>query len=179
MKFKTKDLAVIAMSVSLIAVGAMIRIPSPVTSYFTLQLPFVIMVAVILGSKKAGIAALVYALGGLLGIPWFAAGGGITYLFKPTFGFIMSFVLAGLIAGYSKKVKHEWQKYGLTLLATGVVWLYGMLHYTLVLKLTSGTDLTYLAAVVGILSPDFYMDLILTLVFTKIGKRIEKGVALS
>jgi biotin transport system substrate-specific component len=69
MKFKTKDLAVIAMSVSLIAVGAMIRIPSPVTSYFTLQLPFVIMVAVILGSKKAGIAALVYALGGLLGIP--------------------------------------------------------------------------------------------------------------
>jgi len=176
MKFKTKDLVIIAMSVALIAIGAMIRIPSPVAGYFTLQLPFVILIAVLLGSKRACIATIVYAVGGLLGIPWFAAGGGIMYLFKPTFGFILSFILAAFVAGQSKHVEAQWQKYGLTILGTVIVWVYGMLHYTFVLKVTSGTDLTYLAAVLGILSPDFYTDIILTVVFTKIGKRIGQGV---
>lgn len=176
MSFKTKDLVIISISVALIAIGAMIRIPSPVAGFFTLQLPFVIMIGALLGSKRAAIAALVYLLGGLLGIPWFAAGGGIGYLFKPTFGFIISFIFAAWISGQSKKTNKAWITYALTLSATIVVWVYGMLHYTFVLNMTSGTDLTYFTAIIGMLSPDFYTDLLLTIVFTKLAQRLSKAV---
>ena len=176
MKLKTRDLVIVAMCVALIAIGAMIKIPSPVAGYFTLQLPFVVLIGVILGSKRASIAAFVYMAGGLIGIPWFAAGGGLMYIIKPTFGFIMSFIVAALISGATTRVNKQWKIYGLAFLATIFVWVYGMIHYTFVLKVTSGTDLTYFAAIIGILSPDFYTDIILTLVFTKVGTRIRKSV---
>lgn len=176
MKFKTKDMLLIAMSVALIALGAMIRIPSPVAGFFTLQLPFVIMIGVLLGPQRGAMAALVYMIGGLMGIPWFAAGGGLGYLLKPTFGFIISFIFAAWIAGHVKASKNTWKSYALTLCATIVVWVYGMVHYTFILNMTTGTDLTYYTAIVGILSPDFYTDIILTLVFTKLAERISKAV---
>lgn len=45
----------------------------------------------------------VYCFSGLVGLPVFAAGGGIAYVLKPSFGYILGFIAsamtAGLIAG--------------------------------------------------------------------------------
>lgn len=181
MKFKVRDMTMIAVSVALIAIGAFIRIPSPVAGYFTLQLPFVIMISMILGAKRGVTATLVYMIGGLMGIPWFASGGGFMYLVQPTFGFIMSFVMAAYIAGRGSDLYKAGEKrlYIYGLVASIVVWVYGMLHYTFVLQVTTGTELTYYGALIGILSPDFYTDIVLTVIFTGLGKRIKKGVASS
>lgn len=179
MNFKVRDMTMIAVSVALIAIGAFIKIPSPVAGYFTLQLPFVIMISMILGAKRGAMAAFVYMIGGLMGIPWFAAGGGFMYIVKPTFGFIMSFVMAAYIAGMGsdRYKRNEKGLYIYSIMASIIVWVYGMLHYTFVLQVTTGTELTYYAALIGILSPDFYTDIVLTIIFTGLGQRIRKGVA--
>lgn len=172
MKYKTKDLTAMALCTALLAIGAFLRIPSPVAGYFTLQLPFVIFVSVILGPRRAFFSVAAYVCGGLLGIPWFAGGGGIGYVLKPTFGFLLAFVLATFIAGQSK-FTNLFYNYVATFFATIFVWVYGMIHYVTVLNLSTETHVAYTTALFGILSPDFYIDLLLTVVFTKLALRIR------
>jgi biotin transport system substrate-specific component len=91
MKLQIKTMIRIALSIALIAIGDQIKIPSPIAGYFTLQLPAVLITAILLGKKNGHLAVSIYLLGGLTGIPWFAAGGGIGYVLKPTFGFFTLF----------------------------------------------------------------------------------------
>jgi len=37
---------------------------------------------------------------GVMGIPWFSRGGGIGYIFSPTFGYIVGFVLGAFVVGW-------------------------------------------------------------------------------
>lgn len=48
-------------------------------------------------------SALVYVALGLLGVPIFTEGGGLGYVFKPTFGYLISFALAAYVTG---KIAH-------------------------------------------------------------------------
>jgi hypothetical protein len=49
-----------------------------------------------------------------------------------------------------------------------------MLYYTFIVRTFSGSDFTYKLALIGILSPDFYTDMVLTIGFTFIGFRVKK-----
>lgn len=173
MKLSTKNMIRISIAVALIAIGAQIRIPSPVAGYFTMQLPFVIMTATILGSKNALIACLVYIIGGLIGIPWFAAGGGFGYVIQPTFGFIFAFAIGALIAGKSKHVSFK-KSAVFSILATISIWFVGMIYMTALNQLYFGKTVSYIAAVISIFSIDFAVDIILAFSFTWIGHRINK-----
>jgi biotin transport system substrate-specific component len=164
----------VALGTALIAVGAQIKIPSPVAEYFTLQLPFVILVAITLGSKLGFYSTLIYALGGLIGIPWFASGGGFGYLIRPTFGFILSFMGAAFIAGKGRKVDKKYMCYIYAILATIFVWVYGMIHYTAISQFIGGKEVSYVMAIIAILSPDFYTDIILTVLAVLAGSKIKK-----
>lgn len=174
MKLTVKEMIRVALGTALIAVGAQIKIPSPVAEYFTLQLPFVILVATMLGSKLGFYSTLVYALGGLIGIPWFAIGGGLGYLMRPTFGFILSFMGASLIAGKGRKASKKYMSYVYAMLATIFVWVYGMIHYTAISQLIGGEEVSYVMAIVAILSPDFYTDIVLTILAIIAGNKINK-----
>jgi len=48
-------------------------------------------------------STLSYVILGLMGLPIFAAGGGIGYVMSPTFGFLYGMVLASLIIAYFSK----------------------------------------------------------------------------
>ena len=108
-KFKTIDMAVIAMFCALIAVCAWISIPATVP--FTLQ-TFAIFLAVgVLGGKKGTIAVLVYLVLGIIGAPVFAGfKGGIGTLFGSTGGYIAGFLLAALTMWAFEKIpcKKRW-----------------------------------------------------------------------
>ena len=91
------EVITIAIGIALVAIGAQIKIPSPVAGYFTLQLPAVLMLGIILGAKNASFSVGLYIIGGLLGIPWFANGGGFGYVVSPTFGFLLAFVVAAWV----------------------------------------------------------------------------------
>ncbi len=98
MNNKTKDIVLISLFAALIAIGAFIRIPiGPVP--FTMQFLFCAYAGVLLGSKRGLYAMLLYLSIGLVGIPIFTKGGGISYIFQPTFGYLIGFTICAFIVG--------------------------------------------------------------------------------
>nr|WP_315023557.1 biotin transporter BioY [uncultured Aminipila sp.] len=98
-KITTRQMVLCALFTALTAVGAFIQIPVPFMDYFTLQFLFVTLAGMILGSRLGSIAVGTYVVMGLLGIPIFAAGGGIQYIFRPSFGYLIGFILTAFAVG--------------------------------------------------------------------------------
>lgn len=103
---KTKNIVYCGLFTALIAIGAFIKIPIPVLP-FTLQYLFTMLAGLLLGSRWGTISVVAYMLLGLVGLPIFTEGGGIWYIFKPSFGYIIGFCVGtfvtGLLAGRFKK----------------------------------------------------------------------------
>ena len=96
--FKTRSLVLIPLFSILTAVGAFIKIPFfPVP--LTLQLVFVILSGLLLGPKNGLASQLIYIFMGLIGLPIFAYGGGIGYIFNPTFGYLLGFATTSYVVG--------------------------------------------------------------------------------
>lgn len=107
-KLTTRQLILCSLFTALTAVGAFIKIPVPVMP-FTLQFLFTMLAGLILGPRLGAISVLVYAVLGLIGLPIFAEGGGVWYLMKPSFGYIIGFAagayVSGTIAWHELKVR--------------------------------------------------------------------------
>ncbi len=94
----TKNMILCALFVALIAIGAFIRIPVPVCP-FTLQLLFTTLAGLLLGARLGGLSVVVYIVIGLLGVPIFTEGGGPSYIFQPTFGYLIGFAVGSYVVG--------------------------------------------------------------------------------
>ncbi len=93
---KTIDIAYIALGAALIAVCSWISIPTAVP--FTLQTFAVFAVLSLLGGKRGTLATLIYILLGSVGAPVFAGfTGGVGVILGTTGGYIIGFILTGLI----------------------------------------------------------------------------------
>lgn len=92
------DIAECAIFVALMVASAYIQIPFPLIP-LTFQTVVSVLAGLLLGAKKGTISMAVYAFIGLIGIPVFSAGGGIYYVLKPSFGYILGFVAAAAVAG--------------------------------------------------------------------------------
>lgn len=105
MKLKTTDITKIALFSALTAIGAFISIPlGPVP--ITLQSLFVMLSGFLLGPYLGAFSQIVYIVLGLIGLPVFASlTGGIQTIFKPSFGFLLSFILSAFICGHLTKNK--------------------------------------------------------------------------
>lgn len=103
MKLDTKEIALVGLFTALIAIGAFIRIPLPYVAV-TLQLFFTTMAGIILGPKLGPLSVALYVLIGLVGIPVFTQGGGPAYILKPTFGYLMAFILGTYVT--AKLARH-------------------------------------------------------------------------
>lgn len=97
-KMTTKQLILCGLFTALIAVGAFIKIPIPVLP-FTLQFLFTMMAGLLLGGEMGAYSVFMYILLGLIGLPIFTEGGGLGYIFKPTFGYIIGFCIASYVTG--------------------------------------------------------------------------------
>lgn len=96
---RTKSLVYIAVFAALIAASAYVRIDIGIVP-LTLQTAFVVMAGMLLGPTKGAAAVLIYIALGLAGLPVFTAGGGISYVFYPTFGYLLGFVLSAWLTGF-------------------------------------------------------------------------------
>ena len=110
-----------------------------------------------------------------MGIPWFASGGGISYLLQPTFGFILSFLPAIYLMNLGRN-KSFTKSLILGLTATSLVWLLGMTYYYLIGTIHLGKEMSLIPLLLSILSLDLVVDFILTYFSIIIGKRIRKGL---
>ena len=99
---KTRAMMLAALFASLTAVGAFIRIPIPPVP-FTLQTLFVFLSAGILGPRGGSLSQCLYLAAGLAGLPVFTGGGGLAYIFSPTFGYLLGYPLSALFMGHLVK----------------------------------------------------------------------------
>ena len=95
---KTRTLILTALFAALTAIGAFLKIPTPISS-FTLQVFFTSMAGVLLGAKYGALSQAIYVLLGLVGLPIFTAGGGLTYVFNSTFGFLLGLIPMAAVIG--------------------------------------------------------------------------------
>lgn len=102
---RTKTLVLTALFVALVAIGAFIRIPTPLVP-ITLQFACCLAAAQILG-VKGGNSVLIYVVMGLIGLPVFTEGGGFTYVLKPSFGYLIGMVTGTYMCGLIVKLKGD------------------------------------------------------------------------
>ncbi len=136
-KLAAVDIAEIALFVALMAAGVYIRIPLPIMP-LTFQTVFAVSAGLLLGWKKGMIAMFVYALTGLVGLPVFSEGGGIFYVIKPSFGYILGFIASAGVAGIGYyKQKKIWQTVLLALAATVADYIFGIGYFIAVWLINS------------------------------------------
>jgi len=97
-----KDILLVLSFAILTGICAKLKIeigPVPIT----MQTFAVLISGALLGSKRGALSQITYLLMGLAGIPWFSRGGGMSYVFSPTFGYIVGFVLAAFFVGFLRE----------------------------------------------------------------------------
>lgn len=96
---QTLNIALIFAGSLFIALSARIAVPIPFSMVpVTLQTLGVLLVMVLLGSKRGAISVLLYLLEGLSGYPVFAMGaGGFYHLTGPTGGYLLAFLPMGFL----------------------------------------------------------------------------------
>jgi biotin transport system substrate-specific component len=83
----------------LLVISAKIQVPFwPVP--MTMQTLVVLVLGVAYGWRLAGATVLLYLAQGALGLPVFAAGGGLAYMAGPTAGYLVGFLLAAVAVGW-------------------------------------------------------------------------------
>ncbi len=130
-----KDMVIVALFFALLTASTFIRIPMPLGDYLTLQLEIVILIGFIVGPKLALATTSLYVFAGLAGLPVFAAGGGIQYVFKASFGYIYGFVFAAFIVGLlSQKMKNMNLLKSISISILGILIIYacGYIHKYLI-----------------------------------------------
>jgi len=138
-KLKIKDLCIMAISLAIIIVASKINIqigPIPLT----LQTFSVFIVSLLLGSFKAFIVFLVYIILGLIGIPVFSSGGGIAYIYMPSFGFIIGFLVSAPIIGIASKSNKFYLKYILSMLGLLIINVCGVSYMYIIFNYYKGVN---------------------------------------
>ena len=88
----------IALFAALTAAGAFLRIPLGYSSV-TLQFLCTAMAGCLLGPACGAASQAVYVALGLLGLPIFTQGGGLSYLMQPTCGFLIGLIPSAWVIG--------------------------------------------------------------------------------
>ncbi|WDV46642.1 biotin transporter BioY [Clostridiaceae bacterium M8S5] len=140
-----RSIVLVGLFAALTAIGAYIKIPLPYVP-FTMQLFFAIMAGILLGSRLGLISQLVYVLIGLIGIPVFTLGGGINYIYQPTFGYLIGFILGAYVAGkiieIKKTEKVSWYLVA-SLISMMVIYIAGVPYYYVAKQFYLTADSTF------------------------------------
>jgi len=175
----TKEILFVFSFAFLTALGAKIKIEIGIVP-FTFQTFFVLASGLFLGTKKGALSQILYIFLGLIGFPYFARGGGISYLFSPTFGYLLGFILASFLAGFlTKKSKNYLSIFFFLLVANFSLYLIGIPWLSFFLK-------DFKKAILLGLFPFWLSDILkvallwLILInkdfFRKVAKKIQKNV---
>ncbi len=172
---KTQDIVLVGLFTTLMIVGAFLRIPLPVVP-LTFQAQFAIISGLLLGYKRGGMAVLIYIIMGLIGLPVFSQGGGIGYIFYPTFGYIIGFLISAVVCGYLAEKVENWsfvKIYGVSIVGMAIIFAMGMLYFYFMKTLYLDEDIEIKGFVESFLLIPLIPGLLKTAVFTLVALRIK------
>ena len=151
--------------------------PGSIYGYFTLQFFFVLLAGLILGADKGAISVGCYVLLGLVGVPIFAAGGGIGYIFRPSFGYLVGFIVSAYVTGkVCEKLKASYKNYLLACLAGFVVtYAIGIVYKFIILNFYAHTPATLGVIFLSCFPLDMPGDFVLCLLAAGVGLRMRKS----
>jgi biotin transport system substrate-specific component len=126
-----KQIAVILGASVLIALFAPVAIPLPFTPVpLATQGHVVLLLACLLGSKRASLAVLTYLLQGSIGLPVFAGGmAGVGLLAGPRGGYLLGYLAAAFITGFiAERIRHRTLPKAFVAMAVGnaVIYFFGL-----------------------------------------------------
>ncbi|KXG78641.1 biotin transporter BioY [Thermotalea metallivorans] len=167
MKLKTRDMILIALFAALTAIGAFIKIYNPFNPLvpFTLQFLFCAFAGTLLGARLGLYSQLLYVGIGLMGVPVFTKGGGPSYVFQPTFGYLLGFIFCAWIIGkFTENLKEvKFMKVFLPVVA-GLMVIYGIgvPYLYLIVNQYLGKSMSFGAALAAGFTPYILPDLCLS-----------------
>ncbi len=172
---------------ALIAVGAFIKIMIPLGVFevtFSLQFLFSLLAGLLLGARLGTMSVLAYLIIGLAGVPIFAHGGGLAYLMRPTFGFLIGFAAAAWVAGMLRDVslKPSFPRLLLACFlgemayyACGLIYYYVMFNYVLTNGRTIGLRELFLVWFLSTVVPDFVLCVLASLLAVRMIPALKAG----
>ena len=121
---------------------------------------------------KGGYVAL-----GLIGLPIFAAGGGIGYVLRPSFGYLLGFVATAFVTGaLSERWKSGYKNYLIACLAGfAVTYTIGIAYKYMILNFYADTPATLAVVLLSCFPLDMPGDLILCVLASGVGLRLKKA----
>ena len=128
-------------------------------------------------ADKGAISVGCYVLLGLVGVPIFAAGGGIGYIFRPSFGYLVGFIVSAYVTGkVCEKLKASYKNYLLACLAGFVVtYAIGIVYKFIILNFYAHTPATLGVIFLSCFPLDMPGDFILCLLAAGVGLRMRKS----
>lgn len=189
-KLRAGDMALIGMFAALMAVGANITSLAPFLQVVSIPLSmqpfFCLLAALLLGSKRAAIAMIVYALVGLVGAPVFAQfSAGFAPFAGKSGGFIISYIPRAFAAGWFLERNIQPSKIRFliaSLIGTAIMYLIGTTYMYLALKLWIHTPVSYGTAwgfMIWFMVKDTALAVILSFIAPAIYRSIHKAMALT
>ena len=180
-KLNIRTMILCSFFTALIAIGAFIRIPLPVT-VFSLQFTFVLLAGMVLGARAGALASLLYVTIGLVGFPIFTEGGGLGYLLKPTFGYLIAFIAASYIVGFTREkfgTKSVWKLIIGCIVAMLITYLIGTLYTYFILKDIMHNPIPYWACLASLfpfaLAKDVFSCIVVSLVAPRLLKVLNSN----
>lgn len=176
------ELVLCGLFTALIVVGAYIKFSIPIEPFpmhFTLQFFFVLLSGFLLGPGRGLLSVGVYLVLGLLGIPVFAAGGGIAYVIRPTFGFLLGFALASYVTGLIAE-KAPSQRFGWLLLAASAgmmaYYVMGMVYFYVISNYVIHMPVTWAVVLVNCFLITVAGDFVLCILAALLAQRLRPAV---
>jgi len=138
---RVRQVAIVIGASLFVALCARLSLPLPFTPVpLTLANFGVLLVGVLLGSKRGFAALALYLAEGAAGMPVFspAGPGGIAQLLGPTGGYLLAYPLAALVAGWiAERAPASFAKFAIAALAAEAVIFAGGLSWLMVLTHTA------------------------------------------
>ncbi|NLK17963.1 MAG: biotin transporter BioY [Clostridiales bacterium] len=137
-----KKIVYVALAVALLFVSGHIKV-TVFSIPYTLQTLAVMLIGCIFGERYGLLAAGIYVSMGLLGIPVFSKGGGLHYVFEPSFGYILAFLPGVYLIGSLRKraSSNPYLLFALLFSVAVLMLLIGAMYYMIVIKGIFGAPL--------------------------------------
>lgn len=156
---------------ALLIISSKIIIPLPLLDFISVQIIIVYMLYPILGKYHSFLTLFIYLLLGIFGLPVFASGGGILYILRPSFGYLLAFLILPFIQDeveklLGKKVVTFTNMFIQNLICLLFIYLFSLTYITVILLVFYGKfevfhDILFFSSLV-----DFLVDSGLTVIIT-------------